>query len=104
MCFLLFLTGIYGVLTRRNLIKVVISLTIMEFSLFLMLAMTGYISGGEAPIVSGFTVRNLTGSGSPAAGNGADGNSHCAGNKCNAADNRDKALQEIRHIRYKRDQ
>jgi multicomponent Na+:H+ antiporter subunit C len=56
MCFLLFLTGIYGVLTRRNLIKVVISLTIMEFSLFLMLAMTGYITGGEAPILAGITV------------------------------------------------
>ena len=52
MCFLMFLVGIYGVLTRRNLIKVVISLTVMEFSIFLMLALIGYISGGEAPIVS----------------------------------------------------
>jgi len=53
MCFLLFLVGVYGLLTRRNLIKVVISLTIMEFSIFLMLALIGYISGGEAPILSG---------------------------------------------------
>jgi len=51
LCFLLFLTGIYGVLTRRNLIKVVISLTITEFSIFLMLALIGYISGGEAPVL-----------------------------------------------------
>ena len=53
MCFLLFLVGIYGLLTRRNLIKVVISLTIMEFSIFLMLALVGYISGGEAPVLTG---------------------------------------------------
>ena len=56
MCFLLFLVGIYGVLTRRNLIKVVISLTIMEFSIFLMLALIGYISGGEAPVIGGKVV------------------------------------------------
>lgn len=51
LCFVLFLVGIYGVLTRRNLIKVVISLTVMEFSIFLMLALIGYISGGVAPIL-----------------------------------------------------
>lgn len=51
LCFLMFLVGIHGVLTRRNLIKVVISLTVMEFSIFLMLALIGYISGGEAPIL-----------------------------------------------------
>lgn len=51
LCFLMFLVGIYGVLTRRNLIKVVISLTVMEFSIFLMLALIGYISDAEAPIL-----------------------------------------------------
>ena len=51
LCFLLFMVGIYGVLTRRNLIKVVISLTIMEFSIFLLLALIGYISEGVAPIL-----------------------------------------------------
>ncbi len=51
LCFILFLVGVYGVLTRRNLIKIVISLTIMEFSVFLMLVLVGYISGGLAPIV-----------------------------------------------------
>ncbi|HOI00422.1 MAG TPA: sodium:proton antiporter [Bacteroidales bacterium] len=49
--FLLFLVGLYGVLVSRNLVKIVISLTIMEFSIFLLLALIGYIQGGDAPIL-----------------------------------------------------
>jgi multisubunit Na+/H+ antiporter MnhC subunit len=52
LCFILFLTGLYGVFTRRNLIKIVISLTIIEFSTFLFLALIGYREGGMAPIVN----------------------------------------------------
>ncbi|HKK58782.1 MAG TPA: sodium:proton antiporter [Salinivirga sp.] len=51
MCFILFLVGLYGVLTRRNLIKIVIGLTVMEFSVFLFLVLIGYIAHGEAPII-----------------------------------------------------
>lgn len=51
LCFLLFLVGLYGVITRRNLIKIAISLSIMEFSTFLLLALIGYVDGGVAPIV-----------------------------------------------------
>ena len=51
LCFVLFLTGLYGVITRRNLIKIAISLSIMEFSSFLFLALIGYVDGGIAPIV-----------------------------------------------------
>ena len=51
LCFILFLTGIYGLIVQRNLIKIVISLTIMEFSIFIFLAMIGYIDGGVAPII-----------------------------------------------------
>ncbi len=51
MCFILFLVGLYGVITRRNLIKIAISLSIMEFSSFLFLALIGYREGGVAPIV-----------------------------------------------------
>jgi len=47
----LFLIGLYGVITRRNLIKIAISLSIMEFSCFLFFALIGYIDGGIAPIV-----------------------------------------------------
>ena len=51
MCFILFLTGLYGVITRRNLIKIAVSLSIMEISIFLFFALIGYVDGGIAPIV-----------------------------------------------------
>ncbi len=51
LCFVLFLVGLYGVLTRRNLIKIAISLSIMEFSIFLVLVLIGYIENGIAPIL-----------------------------------------------------
>ena len=51
LCFILFLVGLYGVITRRNLVKIVISLSIMEFSTFLFFALIGYVDGGVAPIV-----------------------------------------------------
>ncbi len=51
LCFVLFLVGLYGVLTRRNLIKIAISLSIMEFSIFLLLVLVGYVDDGKAPIV-----------------------------------------------------
>ncbi len=51
LCFLLFLVGLYGAITRRNLVKIAISLSIMEFSAFLFFALVGYVEGGIAPIV-----------------------------------------------------
>jgi multicomponent Na+:H+ antiporter subunit C len=51
MCFILFLVGLYGVITRRNLIKIAVSLSIMEISTFLFFALIGYIDSGVAPIV-----------------------------------------------------
>ena len=56
LCFILFLVGLYGLITRRNLIKIVISLCIMEFSIFLLLALIGYIDDGIAPIVGPDTI------------------------------------------------
>ena len=52
LCFVLFLVGLYGVITRRNLIKIAISLSIMEFSIFMILVSIGYIDNGVAPIVN----------------------------------------------------
>jgi multicomponent Na+:H+ antiporter subunit C len=52
MCFGLFFVGLYGVITRRNLIKIAISMSIMEISTFLFFALIGYIDGGVAPIVN----------------------------------------------------
>ena len=52
MCFGLFFVGLYGVITRRNLVKIAISLSIMEISTFLFFALVGYIDKGVAPIVN----------------------------------------------------
>lgn len=51
MCFVLFLVGLYGVITKRNLVKIAVSLSIMEISVFLFFALLGYVDGGVAPIV-----------------------------------------------------
>ncbi|RLJ04170.1 MAG: cation:proton antiporter, partial [Candidatus Aenigmatarchaeota archaeon] len=32
LCILLFLVGLYGVITKRNLIKIIIGISIMEYS------------------------------------------------------------------------
>jgi multicomponent Na+:H+ antiporter subunit C len=51
LCFILFLIGLYGVLTRKNIIKIIIGLCIMEYSLNLFFILIGYIDGGVMPIV-----------------------------------------------------
>lgn len=53
LCFVLFMVGLYGVVTRRNMIKIVIGLAIMEISIFMFLVLIGYIQGAEAPIITG---------------------------------------------------
>jgi multisubunit Na+/H+ antiporter MnhC subunit len=51
LCIVLFLVGLYGILTKRNLIKMIIGLAIVEYSVNLFLILVGYIKGGKAPIV-----------------------------------------------------
>jgi len=53
LCFVLFLVGLYGVVAKRNLIKIIIGLAIMEYSINLFLVLIGYIDGKTAPIISG---------------------------------------------------
>lgn len=52
MCIVLFLIGLYGVIAKRNLIKIIIGLAIIEYSVNLFLILVGYIDSGRAPIVS----------------------------------------------------
>jgi len=47
---LLFLIGLYGVVVHRNLIRLLLSLGLMESATFLMLIALGYRAGGTAPI------------------------------------------------------
>ena len=53
LCFVLFLVGLFGILTKRNIIKIVIGLSIMEFSIFLFLVLIGYVDSGLAPLIAG---------------------------------------------------
>ena len=53
LCIFLFLVGLYGVLAKRNLIKIVIGIAIMEYSVNLFLILIAYVKGGTAPILSG---------------------------------------------------
>ena len=48
---ILFCVGFYTLIMRRNVIKKIIGLNIMETSVFLFLVSIGYLEGGIAPIV-----------------------------------------------------
>jgi multicomponent Na+:H+ antiporter subunit C len=51
LCFILFLIGLYGVITRRNIIKIIIGLSVMEYSLNLFFILIGYVKSGDIPII-----------------------------------------------------
>ena len=50
--FVLFLIGLFGVMTRKNILKIVVSLTITETAVNIFLVSVGYIEGGKAPILT----------------------------------------------------
>jgi len=50
-CMLLFSMGLYCILTRKNLIKIIIGLSIMDNGLNLLLISLGYRYEGTAPIL-----------------------------------------------------
>jgi len=51
MCFGLFVIGLYCVLVKKNMVKIVIGVIIMEIAANLFLIMLGYRSDGIAPIL-----------------------------------------------------
>lgn len=48
----LILIGLYGVLTKKSLIKIVLGLSIMDSGIHLIMIALGYLNGGTAPIFS----------------------------------------------------
>lgn len=46
----LFLIGLIGVVTSQNLIRTIISLTVVQASTYVLLLAIGYRTGGQAPI------------------------------------------------------
>jgi len=51
LCFLLLMIGLYCAVTKKNMIKIVIGIMVMEYAVNLFLIMLGYRLGGIAPIV-----------------------------------------------------
>ncbi len=51
LCFLLFMIGLYCAVVKKNMVKIVIGIMIMEYAVNLFLIMLGYRTGGEAPII-----------------------------------------------------
>jgi len=51
LCFLLFMIGLYCAVVKKNMVKIIIGLAIMEYAVNLFLIMVGFRSGGTAPIV-----------------------------------------------------
>ena len=49
----IFLVGLCGVVTSRNLIHLALCLTVTQSSTYLMLLAVGYVNGGGAPIFKG---------------------------------------------------
>lgn len=52
LCFALFLVGLYGVLTKRDLIKIILSVGIMGYAANLFLILFGYRSDAFYPILT----------------------------------------------------
>ena len=51
MCFALFLVGIYGILTKRDMIKIILSIGIMSYAANLMFILIAYKGNGIFPIL-----------------------------------------------------
>jgi multicomponent Na+:H+ antiporter subunit C len=52
LCLILFCIGIYAMLAKRNIIKIIIGLAIAEYAVNLFLVLLAYKTGGTAPIFS----------------------------------------------------
>ncbi|MBN1595521.1 NADH-quinone oxidoreductase subunit K [candidate division FCPU426 bacterium] len=51
LCFMLIAVGLYGILVKKNLVKIIIGFVIMEAGAHLLLILIGYRRGGEVPIL-----------------------------------------------------
>ncbi|MBL7198181.1 MAG: NADH-quinone oxidoreductase subunit K [Candidatus Omnitrophica bacterium] len=60
LCLILFCVGLFGVLTKRNLIKIIIGIGIMEYAVNLFFILVAYRMKGRAPILAvDQEIRNL---------------------------------------------
>ena len=59
LCFALILIGLYGVLSGKDIVKIIISLLIVEYGIHLLLVVQGYRTAGVPPIVDSTTAKHL---------------------------------------------
>lgn len=52
LCLVLFLIGLYCVLRKRNIIKIIVGVGIMEYAVNLFFILVGYHSKGRSPVFS----------------------------------------------------
>ena len=55
--FILLLTGLWGIITQKNILKIIISFSIVNTSIHLILVSIGYIKNSTAPIIDGPVTR-----------------------------------------------
>lgn len=58
---LLIMLGLFGVLTNRNIIKIIISLNVFEIGVNIFIISIGYVHDGVAPILTGSIVSTALG-------------------------------------------
>jgi multicomponent Na+:H+ antiporter subunit C len=51
-CIILFLIGLYAIITKRNLIKIAIGFALIEYAVNLLFALIGFRKGALAPIIT----------------------------------------------------
>jgi len=56
----LFVVGVYGIVTSRNLIHQVISLSVVQASTYVLLLCVGYRTGGAAPVFADIPTTRVT--------------------------------------------
>ena len=60
LCLVVFSVGLYCILVKRNLIKIIIGIVIIEYAVNLSFILFGYRSGGRAPILAADqTIKNM---------------------------------------------
>jgi len=55
LCFILFIIGLYGATCKKNIVKIILGLLIMEYSVNLFLILLGWRKNGVAPIIDSQT-------------------------------------------------
>lgn len=51
LCLVLFMVGLYAVIVKKNVVKIVLGVAIMEYAVNLFLVLLGYRAGGLPPIL-----------------------------------------------------